>query len=349
MEKSDNKDNSIEIIKKKDDSSQIGNVITFSDSDSFFSTKTKKHFTAAIIGITNKNNKNTFSKIRNEFNALYVNNQTIKILDLGNIAFNNNKIKELINKIKSKKLNVIFLCENDEISSKILQIQQNKDSSTTLILAGITSENKHISKIPDEKNEISIIGYQNYFSDKTLIDRLNKNNCTTIRLSEYRINPDNIEPVLRESNFIAIDLSAVRYSDGGTEQSPNGLYAEELCSIANCAGLSSKISRFSIICNNDDSMLTNKLAAQTIWHFADGLSHRIIETPSKSKFKKFIVDMGNSTTNLTFYKSNITNRWWMEVSNGKKTKITACTFDDYQEAGRKNIPVRWVKEMQKMV
>ncbi|MDR2064819.1 MAG: hypothetical protein LBP85_03815 [Prevotellaceae bacterium] len=347
MKKSDNKDNAIKIINKKDESSQIGSIITFSDNDNFFSTKTKKHFTAAIIGITSRNSKNTFSKLRNEFNALYVNNQNIKILDLGDTAFNKNKIKELTDKINSKKLNVIFLCENDEISSTILQVQQNKNSSTALVLAGITSENKHISKIQNGKNEISVIGYQNYFSDKTLIDRLNSNNCTTVRLGEYRINPNNIEPVLRESNFIAIDLSAVRYSDGGTGQSPNGLYAEELCAIANCAGLSSKISQFNIICNNDDSMLTNKLAAQTIWHFTDGLSYRIIETLSKSKFKKFIVDMGNSTANLIFYKSNITNRWWMEVSNGKKTKITACTFDDYQEACRKNIPVRWVKEMQR--
>jgi hypothetical protein len=347
MEKYNNKDNSL-TINRHDEPSKIGNAITFSDNDNFFAAKTKNHFTATIAGITNKTDKNAFSKIRNEFNALYINNQNIKILDLGNVAFNEKKIKELITKINNKKLNSIFLCEDDEISSTILQLQQNKNSSTALILADIRYENKHISKISDSKNEISVIGYQNYFSDKTLIDKLNNNNFTTVRLSEYRSNPNNIEPMLRDSNLMAIDLSAVRHSDGGTKQSPNGLYAEELCSIANCAGLSGRISHINIICNNNDNILTHKLAAQTIWHFTDGLSYRIIEIPSKSKFKKFIVDMGNSSSNLTFYKSSITNRWWMEVSNGKKTKIKSCTFDDYQAACKKDIPVRWIKEMQKM-
>ncbi|MDR2651664.1 MAG: hypothetical protein LBC68_05055 [Prevotellaceae bacterium] len=347
MRKISTKNNSINET-KQDKSLQIGNTVTVADKDDFFSNAIKKHFTLAIIGFVKNANKNTFSKIRNEFNTLYTYTQNIQILDLGNITFNEKKIKKLIAEINEKKLNTVFLCENDEISSAILQIQQNKNSSTTLVLADITSENKHISKISDAKNGISIIGYQNYFSDKILIDKLNENNNTTIRLSEYRSEPNNIEPVLRESNIMAIDLSAVRYSDGGTRLSPNGLYAEELCAIANLAGLSNKISQINIICDNDENILTSKLIAQTVWHFTDGLTNRIIETPKRNKFKKFIIDMGNLSSNLTFYKSNMTNRWWMEVSNGKKTKITACTFDDYQEACSKKIPARWIKEMQKM-
>ncbi|MDR2126414.1 MAG: hypothetical protein LBP63_06270 [Prevotellaceae bacterium] len=347
MKKSGNKDNSTEKT-KKNESTKTGDAVTFSDSDTFFSAESKKNFTAAIIGIAKNIDNNIFSQIRNELYSLYINNQNIEILDLGNFAFSSNKIKKLITRIKNSNIHTVFLCEDDEISSTILQFQQDANSGTAMILADITSDNKHISKILSNKSEISVIGYQNYFSDRKLIDKLNKNNCTAIRLSEYRAKPNDIEPVLRESAFMVIDLSAVRYSDGGTAQSPNGLYAEELCSIANCAGLSNKISRINIVCSSPDNTLTNKLVAQTIWHFADGLSYRIIETPTSGKFKKFIVDMGKSTTNLTFYKSNITNRWWMEVSNGERIKITACTFDDYQEACKKNIPARWIKEMQKM-
>ncbi|MDR1553675.1 MAG: hypothetical protein LBS69_09480 [Prevotellaceae bacterium] len=347
MKKISNKDNPMNET-KQNKSLQIDNIVTIADKDDFFANASKKHFTLAIIGIVKNADKNKFSKIRSEFNTLYIYNQNIQILDLGNIAFNEKKIKKLIAEINEKKLHTVFLCANDEISSTVLQIQQDKNSSTALILSDIRSENKHISKITDGKNEISIIGYQNYFSDKILINKLNGNNCTTIRLSEYRSEPHTIEPILRESNFMAIDLSAVRSSDGGTKQSPNGLYAEELCSIANCAGLSNKLSRINIVCESDENILTSKLAAQTVWHFADGLSNRIIETPQKNKFKKFIVDMGNLSSNLTFYKSSITNRWWMEISNGKKTKISACTFNDYQEACSKNIPVRWINEIQKM-
>jgi hypothetical protein len=347
MKKYNHTENLINEI-KKNKLPQMGSITTLAGND-FFSDKHKSHFTAAIIGVAKNINQNTFLKIRHEFFILYINNKTVKILDLGNVTFNEKKIKKLIVNLNTKKMNTVFLCEDDEISAKILQIQQDENIKTALILADITSDNKHISKTCENtKNEVSVIGYQNYLSDKTLIDKFDNNNFTAIRLSEYRIKPDNIEPVLRESNLVAIDFSAVRHSDGGTKTSPNGLYAEELCAIANCAGLSNKISRINIVTGNGDNTLTNKLAAQTIWHFVDGLANRIIETPQKNKFKKFIVDMGNSSSNLTFYKSNITNRWWMEVVNGKKTKITSCTFDDYQQACNRNIPVRWIKEMQKM-
>ncbi|MDR1984343.1 MAG: hypothetical protein LBQ28_05925 [Prevotellaceae bacterium] len=332
----------------KNKSPQIGNIITIAKDD-FFTDKHKSHFTAAIIGIVKNINEKTLLNIRKEFHKLYTNNKTTQILDLGNVIFNKEEIKKLIADINKKNLNTVFLCEDDEISTEVLEIQQNKDSSTVLILPDITSGNKYISKIfAKSKNEISVIGYQNYFSDTALIDKLNKNHCTTIRLSEYRTDCNNIEPVLRDSNFIAIDLAAVRHSDGGANLSPNGLYAEELCAIANYAGLSNKISRINIVCGKDNNTLTNKLVSQTIWHFIDGLSNRIVEIPQKSKFKKFIVDMGNSSSNLIFYKSNITNRWWLEVSNGKKTKITACTFADYQKACNKDIPIRWIREVQKM-
>jgi hypothetical protein len=216
-------------------------------------------------------------------------------------------------------------------------------------LAGIAKNNKHIEKLfCNTKTELAIIAYQNYFSDKSFIEKLNANYYTTMRLGEYRNDTNELEPILRDSHFLAIDLAAVRHSDGGTESSPNGLYAEELCQIANYAGLSSRLSQMNIVCKTQQNITSDKLVAQTIWHFVDGLTNRIIEKSQNSTFKKFIVNMESSTENIVFYKSNITNRWWMEVSNEKKTKIIASTFADYQHACNNNIPARWIKEIQKM-
>ncbi|MDR0420659.1 MAG: hypothetical protein LBH30_04310 [Prevotellaceae bacterium] len=331
---------------KKNKTVQIGSIVEFVDDD-FLQGRRKAGSTVAITGIAKSINSKTFLNVRNELYALHANSKSVKIFDFGNIAFDEEKIKKFITDISKKNINMVFLCEDDEISSTVLQIQQNKDSKTALIVADITSENKYISKTLNSKSEISVIGYQNYLSDRMLINKLHSKNYSVVRLSEYRVEPNEIEPILRESNFMAIDLSAVRYSDGGTKQSPNGLYAEELCSLANCAGLSNKISQINIVCNNDNNMLTTALAAQTVWHFVDGLSNRVVETPSKNRFRKFITDMGNSSS-LTFYKSDITNRWWMEVSNGKKTKTIACTFKDYQAACNRHIPVKWIRELQKM-
>jgi hypothetical protein len=311
--------------------------------------KSSCQHTVAIIGICKNDTNEAFTDIRNELKKLYINENAITLIDSGDIKFNEKKIKKIISDSDKKNIHTIFLCENDEISASILNIQQTKESSIVLVLAEVTQKNKHIEKILDKtERELAIIAYQNYFSDKTTINILNKNHCTTMRLSEYRTDNNAIEPLLRDSNFLAIDLAAVRHSDGGTSLSPNGLYAEELCQIANCAGLSNTVSHVNIICNYRENIVTSKLIAQTIWHFADGLSNRIVENPSKSKFKKFIVNMENSSVNMVFYKSNITNRWWIEVSSQNKTKIIACTFSDYQCACNNNIPAKWINEMQKM-
>lgn len=309
----------------------------------------KKQLSVAIIGICKNADEKAFADIRSEFQKLYLDEKKVNIIDFGNIEFDEGEVKKVICDAETKNIHLVFLCENAEISTDVLSLRITKELSIVLVLADVTQENKHIAKLLDaEKSELAAIAYQNYFSDKNIIDTLNKKHCTTIRLSEYRNDNNAIEPVLRDSNFLAIDLAAVRYSDGGTEKSPNGLYAEELCQIANCAGLSNTISQVNIVCEQHESIVTDKLAAQTIWHFVDGLANRIVETPSKNKLKKFIVNMENSKVNLVFYKSNITNRWWIEVSNKNKTKMIACTFADYQRAFNNDIPARWIKEMQKM-
>jgi hypothetical protein len=331
---------------KKDKSMQIGSIVTLVDNDFSFA-ESKNQFTAAIVGVGKNLTDSTFAKIREEFYGLYLNN-SIQILDFGNVELDETKLKKLISDINTKNLNTVFLCEDDEISAFLLNIQQTKNSITSLVLDHITSKNKHISTLfGKSKGEIAIIAYQNYFSDKTLIDKINKNHCTAVRLSEYRNAPYDTEPILRDSNFLAIDFASVRSSDGGAE-SPNGLYAEELCSIAHCAGLSNKISQMNIVCKNSDNVIACKLAAQTIWHFTDSLANRIVESPNETKFTKFIVDMGNLSSNLIFYKSNITHRWWLEATKGNKTKAVPCTFDDYLKACDKNIPPRWIKAIQKM-
>ena len=309
----------------------------------------KHPLTAAIIGVCEKRSKTAFNDIRSELKKLHINENSVSVIDLGNIKFGEAAIKKTLSDTAKKNIHTIFLCENDEISANVLSIRMTKESSIVLVLADVTEKNKHIENIHNQpKNELAIITYQSYFSDKNVIDNLNKNHCITMRLSEYRNDNNSIEPILRDSNFLAIDLAAVRHSDGGTTLSPNGLYAEELCQIANCAGLSNTISQINIVCNYCENPVTAQLVAQTIWHFADGLSNRIVEIPTKNKFKKFIVNMENSTTNLVFYKSNITNRWWIEVSSQNQTKIIACAFSDYQYACNNNIPLKWIKEMQKM-
>jgi hypothetical protein len=53
---------------------------------------------------------------------------------------------------------------------------------------------------------------------------------------------------------------------------------------------------------------------------------------------------------LTFYKSLVTDRWWMEVpdlKNGIPIMI-ACSVEEYQQACNHDIPELWWKAFQRI-
>jgi hypothetical protein len=45
-----------------------------------------------------------------------------------------------------------------------------------------------------------------------------------------------------------------------------------------------------------------------------------------------------------FYKSQQTDRWWMEVVNltGNARRIVPCSYQDYLRAAQGDVPHRWI-------
>ncbi len=164
-----------------------------------------------------------------------------------------------------------------------------------------------------------------------------------------------MEPVIRDADFISIDFNSVKHADapGNFQPSPNGLYGEDICQLARYSGLSDQLSMFMINEVNplfDINNQTSHLAAQAIWYFIDGFSHRKVEQPDDSEnFMKYIVNHDSIGHDLVFYKSEKTNRWWLEIpSVKKKTHIISCSYEDYLLAGNQEIPNRWWKAYQKI-
>ena len=92
------------------------------------------------------------------------------------------------------------------------------------------------------------------------------------------------EPLIRDSEFISIDMGAVRHADapGASTPSPNGFFGDELCQITRYAGLSEQaniLGFFELNPSSDINGQTAHLAAQAAWYFLEGLSHRIRENP----------------------------------------------------------------------
>lgn len=209
----------------------------------------------------------------------------------------------------------------------------------------------------------SNIGYQTYFVNQEEIDLMERMFFEVHRLGTMRANIAEAEPVLRDADIVSMDLSAVRQSDapGNRQHSPNGFTGEEACALARYAGLSDKVSSFGIYdCNPllDAEGRTAHLVAQMLWYFMEGVQLRKGDYPfaDKKDYQKFTVLINEGEYTLIFYKSPLSERWWIEVplqeqqaASHQRHKLIPCSYADYEEALNNEIPERWWQAMKKSV
>jgi hypothetical protein len=154
---------------------------------------------------------------------------------------------------------------------------------------------------------------------------------------------------------VSLDLNAVKSADSGnfTVFSPNGFSGKEICTLARYAGISDKVSSFGVF-NQNGTSHEAVLIAQICWYFIEGVQQRSNEYPfgSKENYIKYIVPLEGEE--LVFYKSNKTERWWIEIpylssSNTKlkKSTLLPCSNEEYIAACGNEIPERWWKAQRK--
>jgi hypothetical protein len=61
--------------------------------------------------------------------------------------------------------------------------------------------------------------------------------------------------------------------------------------------------------------------------------------------------MSNTVNEITFYRSQRSNRWWMEVPHPyeDRTVLLGCSYADYQKACDDDLPDRWWRAYQRML
>jgi len=203
------------------------------------------------------------------------------------------------------------------------------------------------------------IGYQTYLNDQQVINRFLKRRSELIRIGDVRQAIYLTEPLLRDSDAAIFDISAVRQSDapGTMIPSPNGFYGEEICLLSRYAGISDKLKIFGLFDVNpefDIRSQTSGLAAQMIWFFLEGFSQRQYETPElnlvkSGHFIKYHVRITDLEDDLIFLKSNLTDRWWIEIPTEKdNNQYVACSHEDYLKANRNEVPDRWVRAAERL-
>jgi arginase family enzyme len=203
------------------------------------------------------------------------------------------------------------------------------------------------------------IGYQTYLNDPQVINRFTKRRSELVRIGDVRQAIYLTEPLLRDTDAAIFDISAVRQSDapGTMNPSPNGFYGEEICLLSRYAGISDNLKVFGLFDVNPEFDIRNQttgLAAQILWFFLEGFSQKQYETPAinsnnSGRFIKYHVRVTNLDDDMIFVKSNLTDRWWMELSVEKDRNLyVACSHEDYLKANRNEVPDRWVQAIERL-
>ncbi len=338
----------------------------------------------AIIGVLeDRNTVDNFgsgkdlSAVRKNLYELYNGNWFANIIDLGNIPPGNEvedtyfALREILEILIKKNIVPVIIGGGQDLTYANYRAYDNLEQTVNLTvvdnkfdLGNIEEEisaTSYLSKIVMEKpNNLfnySNIGYQTFFNSQEEIDLLSKLHFDAYRLGEVASNVKLVEPIMRDADIVSIDIGAIRKTEAPANNNavPNGFYGEVICAISRYAGISDKVSSFGIYEYNakfDDQDQTAQLIAQMIWYFIEGYNFRINEYPftSKKDYKKYIVLVEDTT--IHFFKSNKSDRWWMEVihQNNKSQKRTLipCTYDDYLMAGNQVVPERWWKTFRKL-
>lgn len=194
-----------------------------------------------------------------------------------------------------------------------------------------------------------VIGSQVYFTSQSQSDLLDEYGVDKYRLGAVRQNINSLEPVLRDCDFVSFDAASVRQADmpAAHQPSPNGLYTEEACQLANFAGVSDRSKAFGIfelVSRNTPMEMSAHLTAQIIWHYIYGVSQRENDYPACNfdRYKKIFVKLDSLNTDIVFYQNPKNDRFWMELSqkNGAAGAVVSCSKSDYIALVNNEIPER---------
>ncbi len=305
--------------------------------------------------------------IRKNLYQLHYWHTDVIIADIGNIktgaTLNDSyaAIKTVLAELFRMKKTVVILGGSHDITlaqyyayKELKQVIEATCIDATINLKGenpLRSENFLLEMLTGEPNLVkhyNHIGFQSYFVHPRMLETMDKLRFDCYRVGAARENLEEMEPVIRNTHLLSFDISAIKYSDSpASTESPNGFSGEEACILARFAGLSDKVNSFGIYGyqpQQDLYELTAKQISQMLWYFIDG--------KNRSKQEAAIEDRDNfneyhtsfNEVESVFLQSKRTGRWWMQLPN---KKFIPCSYGDYVQASRNEIPERWLRAQER--
>ncbi len=305
--------------------------------------------------------------IRRQFYQLYHWHADIRLADVGNIKTGSTladtyaALRSVMSELISLGKTVIILGGSHDLTlaqyqsyvsrKKLIEVT-NVDALIDInIDSHMRSENFLMELLTDEPNFVhhyNHIGFQSYNVHPRMLETMDKLRFDCFRVGRVKEIIDEMEPVLRNSNLLSFDISAIAHAYAPANMlSPNGLTGEEACAIMRFAGLSPNVSSIGIygyVPENDEQDLTAKQIAQMIWYAVDGRfkGQREASLNDKEYFVEYHTAFAEVET--TFLQSKKTNRWWMQLPD---QKFIACSYQDYLQASSNEVPERWLRAQER--
>ena len=205
---------------------------------------------------------------------------------------------------------------------------------------------------------LSFIGCQTHYAEPGSFDYLNERHFDYLRLGSVRANLPEAEPLIRDADLLSFNLSALKQSEapGQENAGPTGFTVEDACQIARYAGMSDKLKAFGIYGYRQDFDLQAqgaRAAALIAWYLIDGFYNRKGDFPASTDgLVEYIVDFKKQDYQLTFWRSERSGRWWMQVpvktrAKYQRHRLVPCSYNDYLLACQDELPDRLLNALQR--
>lgn len=356
----------------------LGNKVTLHKTNEF---PVLENVKIALIGVldnrggTEGNNIN-LHHVRKSLYQLFPGNWNVNIVDLGDvlpgekITDTHFLVKEIVAELVKRKIIPVILGGGQNLTYAMYRGYDKLEQMVNVVNVDSSfdignGESDHTDKsfvskiIVNEPNNLFNyvnIGYQVYYNSQYEIDLMDQLYFDCYRLGDISADLSLAEPVFRDSDLVSFDMNAVKSSASGNTIpfTPNGFNGKEICALSRYAGISDKVSSFGLF-NQRGGESESMLIAQIIWYFIEGVNYRSNEYPFGSRANYIKYNVLVDEMDLVFYKSDETERWWIEIPSFEKgnrlqpNTLLPCSYADYIKACENEVPERWWKAYRKNI
>jgi formiminoglutamase len=306
-------------------------------------------------------------KIREHFYASYYWHPEVRLADVGNIRKGATlkdtyaALRHVVGELTNAGKTVVILGGSHDLTLAQYQVYRERrqliEATCVDALIDIHTDSPLkkdsflLTMLTEEPNFIrhyNHIGFQSYYVHPRMLETLDKLHFDCYRVGRVREQMEEMEPVLRHSDMVSIDITAMANSFAPAATiSPNGFNGEDMCQLTRYAGLSSHLTTLGIYgyrpsLDRDD--LTARQIAQMLWYFVDGRHKSMQEAPldQRDHYNEFHTVFGELES--TFLQSKRTGRWWMQMPD---LRFIACSYADYVKASHNDVPERWYRAQER--